>query len=189
MMIRINLLKAHEIKKGKGHNLIFQGIILGLLILLAVVFMGYWTLDSQVQNGRKEKEELERQTAASGALQKEIKELKEKKEISQNRLTLIQNLEKERHGPIRLMETLSRILPADQLWLITLKENGPEIRIEGISLSNEILAEYIKRLEASPWINQVDLVQSIQGLYKNVKVKQFTLTAWTKAAVPLGEKK
>ena len=67
---------------------------------------------------------LEIQTREAAALQKEIKDLKDKKEISQNRLTLLQNLEKERHGPVRLMESLSTILPVDQLWLTSLKETG-----------------------------------------------------------------
>jgi type IV pilus assembly protein PilN len=188
-MIRINLLMPHKIKKGNGRNLFFQGTILCFVILLTAFWIGYRNLESQIQNLRKEKAALEKQTAGSGALQKEIKALKEKKEVSQKRLTLVQNLEKERHGPIRLMETLSRILPVSQLWLIAIKENGPEIRIEGFSLSNEILAQFITRLEASPMINRVELVQSIQGLYKNVRVKQFTLTALTKVPEPPGEKK
>ncbi len=82
---------------------------------------------------------LVRQTQAAAPLQKEIKGLKEKKEMAQTRLTLLQNLENDRHGPVRLMEILSSLLPVDQLWLISLKENGPEIRLEGISFSNETL--------------------------------------------------
>jgi type IV pilus assembly protein PilN len=189
MMIRINLLKAHEIKQGKGHNLFLQGLILGVLILLAVFFMGYRTLENEIQAYQKEKGALERQTAVFGTLQKEIKTLREKKEISQSRFNLIQNIEKERHGPVRLMEALSRILPVNQLWLTGLKENGPEIRLEGISLSNEILAQFIKRLEVSPMLNQVELVQSTQGLYKSVKVKHFTLIALIKVPPSPGEKK
>jgi len=111
--------------------------------------------------------------------------------MSQNRLTLLQNLEKDRHGPVNLMEYLSTTLPVNQLWLTTLKENGPEIRIDGMALRNENLAEYMKRLEAIPMISQVDLVQSIQAVYKDLKIKQFTLilTARTNPSTPSKEKK
>lgn len=189
MMIRINLLAAHEILKEKNHQWFFQGALLSFLILVAAVLIGYWMLGNQVKNLKREKLALERQTQESAALQREIKELKDKKEISQNRLSLLQNLEKDRHGPVRLMEFLSASLPVDQLWLTTLKEAGPEIKIDGISLSNEVLADYMKRLETSAIFRQVDLVQSTQAVYKDMKVKNFTLIAWTKTPEPSIEKK
>jgi type IV pilus assembly protein PilN len=189
MMIRINLLSAHEVRKEKNQKWFLQGILLSCLIVIAVVLIGFWMLGRQVQNLKKEKMALEIQTREAAALQKEIKELRDKKEIAKNRLTLLQNLEKERHGPIRLMESLATILPVDQLWLTSLKETGSEIRIDGVSLGNEILADFMKRLEASSLFKQVDLVHSTQGVYKDLKVKNFTLIAWIKLPVPSEEKK
>ncbi len=104
-------------------------------------------------------------------------------------MTILQDLEKDRHGPVRLMEFLSTILPVDQLWLTNLKETGTDIRIDGISLSNEILAEYMKHLENSPIFNQVDLIHSTQSVYKAMKVKNFALIVRTKPPAPAGEKK
>jgi type IV pilus assembly protein PilN len=189
MMIRINLLALHKLKKEKDRHGLFKRLILGLGIFIVIFFIGYWKLWTQVQTLKEEKRILVKQTQASAALEKEIIKLKEMKETSQKRLSLLQNLEKDRHGPVRLMEVLSNVLPKDQLWLTSIKENGPEIRIEGISFSNEILAEYMKHLEASSLIKQVDLIQSTQSLYNNLKVKQFTLTAWTESLPPIQEKK
>jgi type IV pilus assembly protein PilN len=188
-MIRINLLAVHEVRKEKNQQWLFQGIGLSFLILIAAVLIGYWMLGNQVKNLKKEKLVLERQTREFAALQREIKELKDKKEIIQRRLSLLQDLEKDRHGPVRLMEVLSNILPANQLWLTALKETGPEIRIDGISLSNEILTEYMQRLETSALFKQVDLVHSTQAVYKDLKVKNFTLIAWTKPPAPPEVKK
>jgi type IV pilus assembly protein PilN len=189
-MIRINLLKAHEIKKSKGQNLFLQWTLLAYLVLVAVLLAGYWLLGRQVGNLKGEKIALENQTRLHTPLQRELRTLKEKKEVSQKRLSILAALEKDRHGPVRLMDTLSRDVPVTQLWLTTLKETGSEIRIEGFSLSNETLAEFMKRLEASSLFTQVDLIQSIQGAYKNLKVKQFALSAWTAPPPEVkGEKK
>jgi type IV pilus assembly protein PilN len=188
-MIRINLLTAHEIQKEKNGPWLFKGITLAFSVLLAVMAVGFWMLGNQVRNLRQEKATLENQTREALTLQKEIKELRDKKETYQKRLDLLQTLEKDRHGPVHLMELLSIILPADQLWLNTLKENGPEIRLDGMALSNEILADYMKRLENSPLFHQVDLIQSTQAVYKDLKVKQFSISAWTKAPPPPPEKK
>jgi type IV pilus assembly protein PilN len=191
-MLRINLLAAHEVRKEKSQQWLFQGFILSFLILIAAIFVIFWMLENQVKNLNKEKLALERQTREAAVLQKEIKELKDKKDIFQNRLTVLQNLEKDRHGPVQMMDFLSTTLPVNQLWLTSLKEVGTEIKIEGITLSNEILAEYMKRLETLPLFKQVDLVQSTQAAFKDLKVKQFTLIAWTQIPpppVPSGEKK
>ena len=186
-MIRINLLAAHEVRKGKGRFRLFQGIVLAYGILITAILLGYWKLGVEVQALREEKGVLVKQTQAAATLQKEIKELKEKKETAQTRLTLLQNLEKERHGPVRLLEVLSTILPVNQLWLISLRETGSEVRIDGMSFSNETLAEYMRRLQNAPFVSQVDLVQSTQANYKNLKVKQFTLTARLKSPAPTVE--
>ncbi|MCJ7833085.1 MAG: PilN domain-containing protein [Deltaproteobacteria bacterium] len=188
-MIRINLLGTHEVRKEKKQQWLLKGTLLSYLTLVAAILVGFWIFNNQVKNFKKEKAALEIQTREALPLQKEIKELKDKREISQKRLTLLQDLEKDRHGPVRLMEHLSSILPIDQLWLTALKENGPEIRIDGMSLSNEILAEYMKRLESSSIIRQVDLIHSTQAAYKDLKVKQFALTAWTKPPAPSEVKK
>lgn len=185
-MIRINLLGAHKVLKKvkKDRDWQFKGIILAYILFLGAVFFGYWTLNSHIQSLKEEKETLERKTRAAAALQREIKELKQKKELSQARLAIFQNLEKERHGPVQLMEFLSQALPVDQLWLTSVKESGSEIRIDGMTLSNDILAEYMKHLESSLLFQQVDLIQSTQALFMDLRVKQFSLIAWTKAPPP-----
>jgi type IV pilus assembly protein PilN len=183
-MIRINLLVAHKVRKAKNNHWLVKGIILGYTLFLLTALLGYWILSDQVRNLKNERETLEKQTRGSAALQKEIQTLKARKTLTQARMALLQNLEHDRQGPVQLMEYLSTSLPVKQLWLITLKENGPEIRIEGVSLTNEILADYIKRLETSSLIKQVDLIQSTQANYKNLKVKQFTIIAWTKTPPP-----
>ena len=189
MMIRINLLAAHEFRREKDQYSLLKKIVVGYGIIIVIALFAYWKLGVQVKTLAEEKRALVRQTQAAAVLQKEMKEIKEKKKTAEIRLALLQNLEKERHGPVRLMEVLTDLLPVDQLWMISLKENGPEIRLEGMSFSNETLAEFMKRLEASPLIKQVDLIQSTQSLYKGLKVKQFTLMAWTGHPAPPVEKK
>jgi Tfp pilus assembly protein PilN len=130
----------------------------------------------------EERLSLERQSQGFSNLQREIKELKDKKELAQNRLALLTRLEKERHGPVRLLEQLAAVLPVNQLWITVLKETDAEIRLEGMSLSNQVLADDLKRLETLESISRVDLIQSGQIPFKEIKLKQFTITALKKGA-------
>jgi Tfp pilus assembly protein PilN len=80
------------------------------------------------------------------------------------------------------MEKIAAALPANQLWITALKETDTEIRIDGLSLSNQILADFMKRLDGLPSVVRIDLVQSSQVAYKDLKIKQFTVTALKKGA-------
>ena len=191
-MIRINLLSREEPRgsdQAPGTRNIF---ILSLGLILGFIIIGYLILGAQVRRLEAEKLTLEKQAQGFSALQREIKELKDKKELAQNRLVLLTRLEKERHGPVRLLEQLTVALPVNQLWITALKETDSEIRLEGMSLSNQILADYLKRLETLESISRVDLIQSGQITYpaakpgqppsEQIKIKQFTIAAIKKGA-------
>ncbi len=181
-MIRINLLSREEPQRSDQAPGIRNIFILSLGAVLALIIIVYWILGAQVRRLEEERLSLEKQAQGFSTLQREIKELKDKKELAQNRLTLMRRLEKERHGPVRLLEQLSVALPVNQLWITALKETDAEIRLDGMSLSNQILADYMKRLETLEPISRVDLVQSGQITYKELKIKQFTITALKKGA-------
>ena len=181
-MIRINLLSREEPQGSDRTPGIRTIFLLSLGVILAFIIVGYLILNSQVRRLEAEKITLEKQAQGFSILQREIKELKDKKELAQNRLALLTRLGKERHGPVRLLEQLTKALPVNQLWITTLKETDSEIRLEGMSLSNQILADYMKRLEALESIARIDLIQSGQVAYKDSKIKQFTLSAVKKGA-------
>jgi Tfp pilus assembly protein PilN len=181
-MIRINLLSREEPQGSDKTPGIRNIFILSLGVILAFIIIGYWILGAQVSRLEEERITLEKQVQGFSNLQREIKELKDKKELAQNRLALLTRLEKERHGPVRLLEQLAVTLPFNQLWITALKETDSEIRLDGMSLSNQILADYLKRLEALEPISRVDLIQSGQITYKEIKIKQFTITALKKGA-------
>lgn len=181
-MIRINLLGGYEAQRLPETNRLRNGFLVGLGAVLVAFLLGVWTLNAQIARLAEEKNTLEKQAAGFAALQQEIKELRDKKELASKRLTLLQRLEEDRHGPVKLLEQLSKALPANQLWITALKETETEIRIDGLSLSNQILADFMKRLDGLPAVVRIDLVQSSQVAYKDLKIKQFTVTALKKGA-------
>jgi type IV pilus assembly protein PilN len=193
-MIRINLLSREEPRGTDKSSLIRNIFILFLGAILAFVIIGYWVLGAQIQRLETERLSLEKQAQGFSTLQREIKVLKDKKELAQNRLALLTRLEKERHGPVRLLEQLAAALPVNQLWITALKETDSEIRLDGMSLSNQVLADYMKRLDTLEPISRVDLIESSQVTYPTVtkgqpppnweiKINQFKITAFKKGSV------
>jgi Tfp pilus assembly protein PilN len=181
-MIRINLLGGYEPQRPVETNRLRNGFLVSLGAVLIAFLLGSWALNSRIGRMNEEKNALEKQAAGFAAIQQEIKELKDKKELASKRLAQLQRLEEERHGPVRLMEKIAAALPANQLWITAVKETDTEIRIDGLSLSNQILADFMKRLDGLPGVVRIDLVQSSQVAYKDLKIKQFTVTALKKGA-------
>ena len=183
-MIRINLLGKKEVQRPVETHWLRNGFLAALGVLLIAFLIGYWTLGAQIQKLTAQKEVLEKRAAGFAALQQEIKELKDKKELAEKRLVTLTRLESERHGPVQLFEQISAALPVNRLWLTALKESDSEIRLDGMSLSNQILADFMKRLDGLSFISRIELVQSSQVQFKDLKIKQFTLTALKKGSEP-----
>ncbi|MGH7570275.1 MAG: PilN domain-containing protein [Gemmatimonadota bacterium] len=79
----------------------------------------------------------------------------------------------------RLMETLSRTLPA-YVWLerVDREEPGGErIEIAGASFANAAITDFMRGLEASPELRDVALVEVSRSLRDSLDVQQFRLVA------------
>ncbi len=80
---------------------------------------------------------------------------------------------------LRLMETLSRSLPA-YVWLerVDRQDLEPEqVRIAGASFANAAVTDFMRGLEASPELRDVRLVEVSRSRRDSVDIQQFTLVA------------
>ncbi len=81
------------------------------------------------------------------------------------------------------MATLSDLTP-EQLWLTTYTESGQDVKISGIAFTEELIAQFMKALEASNDFMAVELVVSEQTEVAGTKLKKFDLTMKLKSATP-----
>ena len=81
-MIRINLLSREEPQGSDRTPGIRNIFLLSLGVILALILIGYWILGAQVRRLEEERLTLEKQAQGFSILQREIKELKDKKELA-----------------------------------------------------------------------------------------------------------
>ena len=78
-----------------------------------------------------------------------------------------------------LMDELATKVP-DKIWLISLKQKGSTVELEGAALDNKFVSKFMSDLETSPYFSRVDLIATEQKVTKKGKKKQklhkFTLT-------------
>ena len=161
-MIRINLLPVRELKAevGRRHDLIIGGIALGLMIVALASLYFYQsqrisTLNNELAGLRGDIEALNVKVTQVGQLQDKIKEFKGKNRI-------IEDLEKKKVGPGRVMESLSAAAPPS-LWLTEFKDTGGNLLINGQAMDNQTVADFLKALAASSYFKDVELVETTQG--------------------------
>lgn len=179
-MIRINLLPREE--RQVRHNIALPklGTLMPIFVLLlvAALFTAFSVIQT-LQVGRLKADIAQAQEEADKLRPQieTIKDLTQKREELQRRLNVIANLDKNRLWRVKLVDELSRCVP-EHLWLTNYEETSANTaKIEGVTFSNLLVADFMSRLEASPLYGTVDLVVAEKGTIDQRNVVKFTITA------------
>jgi type IV pilus assembly protein PilN len=174
-MIRINLLpvKAAQ-KKVQLRN---QLIVVAVTVLLVVggCFAVYSSIQSDIKDVKKS---ISKNNAEIKKLKKKIGEVDKYKKLQEelkNKLDVLASLKEAKSGPVHLMDELIEALP-DKLWITEFKEKNGAITIEGVGLSEDDVAEFMTKLEASPYYKSVKLKVTKQKKASGLKLQNFDLS-------------
>jgi type IV pilus assembly protein PilN len=185
-MIRINLLKPETkdiretvavpgiseegSKKGTSlGNLVFLLLVIGLGLFYFFQQKAFDRENTLLGLARQEKSQLQ-------YVEAKLEEQRQARESLDRKITLIESLNAQRDLAPRLMDELSRRLP-DWVWLNEVIYDDKGIQIKGRALSNNLIADYISSLEASPQVMNVNLVSSTQRTGQGDQFLEFALRA------------
>lgn len=173
-MIRINLLpvRAAKRKETARQQLV---ILLGTLtIVLLIGFLVYSYLLVKISSTKDEIARSEQEIVELKAKIGKIKDLEKLKADVQRKLDVLSRLRKEKTGPVQRLQTLSQSAP-EKLWLTGYAENGSTITISGIAFNEDLIASFMKSIEASSDYEKVELGVSEQADIGGMKLKRFNL--------------
>jgi type IV pilus assembly protein PilN len=176
-MIRINLLPVRAARKKE--NVRRQVSIFFLCVLFFVVVMGYvaFHLSRNISNLTANIENAQAELTKLQAIVKQVNEIKRKLNQLEAKMDIIAMLELNRGGPVRIMDALTSLVVAEKMWLTSLTENGGKMSLEGVAMDNKTIADFMTRIEKSPYFKVVDLNVSKQvKLERDKKFKRFTIT-------------
>jgi type IV pilus assembly protein PilN len=164
-LIRINLLTVdRERAKRKAKFQIGQKITVAcsLILVAAALVVGWWFWAIQRQSADLDRQivdaEAERTRLAS--IIQQVQQYEAQGAQLQQRVNLIQELQKGQTGPVHLVDEISKVLP-EAMWLTDLKQTGTEITIEGRCTSLNSLSDFVSGLEATNLFERpVEIVDS-----------------------------
>ncbi len=175
-MIQINLLPIRQIKKRQQlyqQSLIF---LAALLVLFALMGMTSLSMSNKASVIQKDLTSLNKKKKSFEKIIAEIKQLQKDKKTLENKLEAIKQLKRGSQQPVRVLDALATLTPADRLWLKTLKQSPAKLQITGVALDNATIAQYMNDLIASPYFTSATLGSTKLTKLGGRKLKSFTLT-------------
>ena len=180
-MIKINLLPFRAARKRE--NVRRQVSIYLLCMLFLFCLMGYLhvSLGGQLTRLKAKEESLRKELKTYAAITREIAKLKRDTKDLNTKLGVIENLEKQRVGPVLLLVELARAVPLDRLWLNSVLETSGRLTLQGTAMDNHTVALFMTQLEDAPHINSVDLDRTTLKFFPEYKrrASNFVLTCKT----------
>lgn len=189
-MIRINLL-PHREEARKARRQQFYLMLGGVAALAAlVVFLGFTIINGYISSQNDANDFLKREIAVLDKQIDQIKRLKEQTQALLSRKQIIEDLQRDRGETVYLLTELVRQVP-EGVYLKSLKQEGAKVNITGYAQSNARVSALMRNLEASPWLENPQLVEVkaavLNGRRSNEFAMNFTLTR-TKADDGKGKK-
>ena len=173
-MIRINLLPHREEKRKSRRQQFILFSALAALGGLLVWFVGHSIIAGYV-DGQDEKNAMLKQEIA--LLDKEISEIKglrEQAEALLSRKQVIESLQTNRTEPVHVFNELARQIP-EGLYFKSLKQTGSRINITGYAQSNARVSNLMRNLDASPQLQNAELVEVKAAVLNTRRVSEFNL--------------
>lgn len=189
-MIRINLLPIG--KRPVEEKIRKEITVFFLLIFFSLSVMVYFHIDHTrtIKKITAEKKTVDGEIRRYQVRQKQLQELQEKHKMLEQKLSVIEQLKKNRDLQVRVLDQLAVLVPTDKMWIKSLTQKGNTLTLTGVARGNEVIAQFMEALQKSPYIdaNGVVLKQSRQVKIQGYKLKNFNLTARVIVPAPAKEK-
>jgi len=183
-MIKINLLPVRAAKKKETAVQQITIFCFSLVVVFVVVGAMYAVKLGQISSTKNDISAANKKITELKVRIGKLEELKTLKTQVKKKLDVLEQLRKNKKGPAQRLATLSDITP-DQLWLTTYAESGESVKIAGIAFTEELIAQFMRSIQASNDFTGVELIVSEQKDFSGSKVKSFELACKLKSGLAI----
>jgi type IV pilus assembly protein PilN len=197
-MVRVNLLPKEEKARRKGPGLArptikmptgidnYIGIIVLILVIIVLAIIQIRqrnivkNLNTEIAHTRQELRKLDE-------VVKLVKELDKKRKDLDARIEIIRGLNRGRYEKAKFLYTVSSLIP-DYCWLETMEVKGSLITIKGITFSNQVIADLMRKMQGSNMFGGVELKNIVGKDVDEHSVMEFDLSSnLTAGDIPAAE--
>jgi type IV pilus assembly protein PilN len=176
-MIRINLLPVREARRRADmqQQLLLLGLVVG--VAFAVCVLAHFAVIASISSAENRVAQLNSQISEFQGQLAQVEDFKKKASEIEKKLEVIKQLELSRSGPVRLLDEIATRAP-EKLWITSLSADGGRIQMKGMSLDTDLIAEFLNRLNESPYLKDVELKGTELAESGGLKLNSFQVTAF-----------
>ncbi len=156
-MAKINLLPWRADRRDRRkREFITQLVIAAVAALVLVLLWGFW-MSLRIDNQDNRNAYLTGQIKQLDAKIVEIKNLQQVKDHLLARKKIIEKLQSSRSQMVHLFDEIVKTIPSGAR-LTGMAQKGDKLTLNGVAQSNATVADYMRNIEASPWMGPVHLL-------------------------------
>lgn len=182
-MIKINLLPLRASKKKETIRQQVSILVLSVIGVLVIGLSVYALLLNKINTTKAQIESSESELQSLKAKIGTIDNIKKLQEDVKKKLDVLNKLRREKSGPASRLAALSDAVP-EKLWLTRYTEIGGNVSVSGVAVNEELIALFMKNLQASGAFANVELQVSEQTDLSGMKAKRFDLVFQIKEQAP-----
>lgn len=180
-MIRINLLPVRAAKKKESARQQISIFLLAIAGVMVLAFGIYMVTVAKISAANdeiaKSEQEIKRLKEKIG----EIDNIKKFQAEVKKKLDILNQLRRDKAGPATRLAKLSDAVP-EKLWLTKYTENAGSVSLGGVAFDEELIAAFMRNLQASGEFINVELGVSEQVDIKGLKAKRFEISCSLKSS-------
>ena len=175
-MIRLNLLPFRAARKKENVRRQVSVIVLTLIFCIIIMFYLFITLSSKISDLNVKIKETKAEVEKYNQINKKIASIKQKLNILQKKKQVIDTLELNRKEPVRLLDAMTKLIVARRMYFNNFSSIGNTVKVSGVALDNQTVADFMSRLEKSELFSSVRLGPIKQTKIKKANLKTFQIT-------------
>lgn len=188
-MIRINLLPFRAARRKENIRRQISISLLSFIFAFIALFYYQMQLDLQLGELKAQAEDVKEKLKVFRKKSREVDNIKEALDTLQKKINVIKTLEMNRREPVRLMESMTRMVIAKRMWFTDFADNNDAVVIKGNALDNKTVADFMTQLEMSGFFSSVNLTTLKQVTIEKMNVKGFEISCEKIPLKVLEEKK
>ena len=158
-MAKINLLPWRAERRERRKREFFTQLgIAAVAAIVLVLLWGFW-MSLRIDNQNNRNDYLQGQITQLDSKITEIQNLQKVKKHLLDRKRIVEKLQSSRSQMVHLFDQVVQTIPAGAR-LTALKQQGDKLTLNGVAQSNATVAEYMRNIEASPWMGPTTLVKT-----------------------------
>lgn len=106
---------------------------------------------------------------------KQVSDFESRKKVLEDKNRIIDQLEKSRVGPVKVLDYVSQSLEPLKVWLVRIAVTGNDIDLEGRAATNDDVVEFVNNLRKTDYFTDINLQESRAAVESQLNIYQFKL--------------